>query len=113
MQIFKEKDALKSVLEGFRKDDLSVGFVPTMGALHQGHISLVREAMKSSDRVVVSIFVNPTQFDNPADLQKYPRTLERDLELLSALGTELMVFTPKLSDIYGEQVISEDFSFDG
>src|SRR5690606_11465903 len=113
MQIFKEKEALKSILRSFKKEDLSVGFVPTMGALHQGHISLVVEALKSCDKVVVSIFVNPTQFDNPSDLQKYPRTLERDLELLSGLGSDLLIFTPHPSDIYGEDIISEHFSFDG
>lgn len=113
MQILKEKEALKSVLRTFRKEDLSIGFVPTMGALHQGHISLVTQALKSCDRVVVSIFVNPTQFDNPSDLQKYPRTLERDIALLSEMDEKLLVFTPNPSEIYGTEVVSEHFFFDG
>ena len=113
MQIFKEKEALKSVLRTFQNDDLSVGFVPTMGALHQGHISLVSQALKSCDRVVVSIFVNPTQFDNPADLQKYPRTLDRDIDLLSGLEAELLIFIPMPSEVYGAEVVSEHFLFDG
>lgn len=113
MQIFKEKEALGSLIETFKKDDLSVGFVPTMGALHQGHISLVAQALKACDKVIVSIFVNPTQFDNPGDLQKYPRTLDSDIVLLSELSEEVIVFAPNPAEIYGEEIVSERFSFDG
>lgn len=113
MQIFKEKEALGSLIETFKKDDLSVGFVPTMGALHQGHISLVAQALKACDKVIVSIFVNPTQFDNPGDLQKYPRTLDNDIVLLSELSEEVIVFAPNPAEIYGEEIVSERFSFDG
>lgn len=113
MQIFKEKEALRSLVETFRKDAFSIGFVPTMGALHQGHISLVAQALKICNRVIVSIFVNPTQFDNPADLQKYPRTLDSDIALLSGLSREIVVFAPNPAEIYGEKIVSEDFSFDG
>lgn len=113
MQIFKEKEALRSLIETFRKDDFSIGFVPTMGALHQGHISLVAQALKVCDKVIVSIFVNPTQFDNPNDLQKYPRTLDSDIALLSELNEEVIVFAPNPAEIYGEEIASEHFSFDG
>lgn len=113
MQVFKEKEALGSLIETFKKDDLSVGFVPTMGALHQGHISLVAQALKACDKVIVSIFVNPTQFDNPGDLQKYPRTLDNDITLLSELSEEVIVFAPNPAEIYGEEIVSERFSFDG
>lgn len=113
MQIFKEKEALGSLIETFKKDDLSVGFVPTMGALHQGHISLVAQALKACDKVIVSIFVNPTQFDNPGDLQKYPRTLDSDIALLSELSEKVIVFAPNPAEIYGEEIVSERFSFDG
>lgn len=79
----------------------SVGFVPTMGALHSGHISLVDKAMLENETVVVSIFVNPTQFNDPKDLDRYPRTLEADLEMLKPTGCQL-VFVPSVSEIYPE-----------
>ncbi|MEY3411873.1 MAG: hypothetical protein RIQ70_559, partial [Bacteroidota bacterium] len=77
----------------------TIGFVPTMGALHEGHLKLVEQALQENDQVVVSIFVNPTQFNNPTDLSLYPRTLENDLLLLSQLGS-CVVFTPSFDDIY-------------
>ena len=79
--------------------DKKIGFVPTMGALHHGHITLVYEALNLVDIVVVSIFVNPTQFNNPEDLVKYPRTLEADTMLLSQAG-ETVIFAPNVTDIY-------------
>jgi pantoate--beta-alanine ligase len=79
-----------------------VGFVPTMGALHAGHISLVDVASKVSDYVIVSIFVNPTQFNDPNDLRNYPRDLEKDIALLSEQGKTLAVFAPEVNDIYPE-----------
>ncbi|MDT0643144.1 pantoate--beta-alanine ligase [Zunongwangia sp. F363] len=113
MQIFKEKEALKSTLNGLRSDGKIIGLVPTMGALHEGHFSLVKEALQTCDRVVVSIFVNPTQFDNPKDLEKYPRTLEKDLELLQQAREDLIVFVPNASELYGPTVTSEHFNFEG
>lgn len=79
----------------------TVGFVPTMGALHKGHISLVEKAMQENPVVVVSIFVNPTQFNDPKDLERYPRTLESDLKLLEKTGCHI-VFAPSVSEIYPE-----------
>ena len=81
------------------KDDASVAFVPTMGALHEGHLSLVRQAKAAATRVVVSIYVNPTQFDNPEDLAKYPQTLDEDLRLLTAEGVDA-VFLPTTAEMY-------------
>ncbi|SOC79102.1 pantothenate synthetase [Salinimicrobium sediminis] len=113
MQILKEKDALKKQIAAFKKDNLSIGFVPTMGALHAGHLSLIKQALATCDKVVVSIFVNPTQFDNPDDLEKYPRTLAQDVERISQLSGEVIIFSPPASEMYGNTVSSEKFSFDG
>ncbi|MDX1603245.1 MAG: pantoate--beta-alanine ligase, partial [Salinimicrobium sediminis] len=113
MQILKEKDALKKQIAAFKKDNLSIGFVPTMGALHAGHLSLIKQALATCDKVVVSIFVNPTQFDNPDDLEKYPRSLAQDVERISQLSGEVIIFSPPASEMYGNTVSSEKFSFDG
>ena len=112
MQIFREKDPLVQAIQKKKSEGDSIGLVPTMGALHEGHLSLVSNALKESDQVVVSIFVNPTQFNNPDDLEKYPRNLEKDLELLEALG-DIWVFTPTASELYGEEIFSENFDFEG
>ncbi|WP_372938546.1 pantoate--beta-alanine ligase [Seonamhaeicola sp.] len=91
-----------------------VGLVPTMGALHAGHLALVERALKKNDRVVVSIFVNPTQFDNSDDLKKYPRTLEKDVALLQTLSKDkILVYAPTVDDVYEGKTVSESFDFDG
>lgn len=80
----------------------TLGFVPTMGALHEGHLSLITQAKKNHDRVLASIFVNPTQFNNPEDLEKYPRPLARDLAALSAIGCDYVI-VPNENQIYSDQ----------
>lgn len=99
MLIFKTLKHLQDHLSALRKKDLSIGFVPTMGALHNGHISLTNQAKKETDIVVVSIFVNPTQFDDDGDLKKYPRTLEKDALLCSENGVDI-IFAPTVDVIY-------------
>jgi pantoate--beta-alanine ligase len=96
--VFTTVDSLRKMLDS-RAENAKIGFVPTMGALHHGHISLVKQAMESCELVVVSIFVNPTQFNSSEDLIKYPRTLEKDVDLLNSAG-EIVVFAPGIEDVY-------------
>lgn len=108
---YSKIDEVKKLLTPLKTKE-SIGFVPTMGALHEGHLSLVKKAKKENDFVVVSIFVNPTQFDNKEDLDKYPKTLKNDLDLLKTVNCDL-VFTPTASEIYQQTVKATHFDFDG
>jgi len=113
MHVFDHKKELIPFLENERNKNCSIGLVPTMGALHQGHLSLVKKAILENDVVVVSIFVNPTQFDQKEDLDKYPRNLKKDLALLKEVNPNIVVFTPEASDIYSGKVESVPHNFDG
>jgi pantoate--beta-alanine ligase len=99
MIIFKESLGITAYLEKQRQKGASIGFVPTMGALHRGHMTLVEDSVKHTDLTVSSIFVNPTQFNDPADFAKYPVTIETDLKLLAEYGADI-VFLPEVSGIY-------------
>ncbi|MBN2662915.1 MAG: pantoate--beta-alanine ligase [Bacteroidales bacterium] len=99
MNIFKTKTELSSFLTELRKKNKTIGFVPTMGALHDGHISLTKQSASQTDYTVVSIFVNPTQFNDPKDLEKYPRTIDKDIEKLKQAGVSI-VFLPNVTEIY-------------
>lgn len=101
MRVVKTISELKSLISGYKQENKTVGLVPTMGALHAGHKSLVDRARKENDIVVVSVFVNPTQFNNKQDLATYPRTEERDCALLEAAGCDL-VFMPAVEEVYPE-----------
>lgn len=102
MLVIKEITELQKLIEQKRKARKTIGFVPTMGALHPGHISLVESAGQQTDYVVVSIFVNPTQFNDKKDLINYPRTLDQDLDLLNNTSCQL-VFAPEVKTMYPEQ----------
>ena len=101
MQVVKHINELRLVVNDKRKEGLSIGFVPTMGALHQGHLSLVEQAGKQTGFVVVSIFVNPTQFNDKGDLERYPRNLQKDIDLLDQSSCGL-IFAPEAEEIYPE-----------
>ncbi len=111
MQVYQDKQRIQDTVQELRRNQQIVGLVPTMGALHEGHLSLIRQAKEQCDQVVISIFVNPTQFNNSSDLEKYPRTIEADLSLLKENFKDLIIFTPTVSEIYGEQIKSENFEF--
>jgi len=99
MQVIENISGVRESISAFKSEGESVGFVPTMGALHKGHISLMRRAKEENDRVVCSIFVNPTQFNNPNDLKNYPRTIEEDSLMLEKEGCDL-IFFPSEKEIY-------------
>ncbi len=101
MQTFETIQSLQKELAKHRQAGKSIGFVPTMGALHQGHLALMQQAKAANDFLVVSIFVNPIQFNNPADLEKYPRTLEQDKALLQDVGCDFL-FAPEVKEMYPE-----------
>ena len=112
MQIFEKKTPLITCLYPLKEKNKQIGFVPTMGALHKGHESLVIKSLENNDFTVVSIFVNPTQFNNVDDLKKYPKTIAKDLELLKNIGCDF-VFIPSVEEIYAQTVVSKTYSFDG
>jgi pantoate--beta-alanine ligase len=112
MKVFTTQKELKRYLNTLSPSANQIGLVPTMGALHFGHLSLIEESKKHNHFTVASIFVNPTQFDKKEDLEKYPRTLDRDLDLLKEKGCDA-VFTPSIEDIYQQNVASKKFDFDG
>ena len=113
MEIFKTKKTLLDYIERQKEMGKKVGFAPTMGALHDGHISLYEAARKENDLVISSIFVNPTQFNNASDLEKYPRTIQKDIEILEKSAFVDAVYIPEVSDIYPEGLKSREYDFDG
>lgn len=111
MLVFAKIKSVQQKIESLKKGT-TVGFVPTMGALHKGHLSLIERAKKENDIVVVSVFVNPTQFDKQEDLINYPKTIEKDLSLLKSVFCDL-VFAPSAKEIYADNIVSQAFNFDG
>lgn len=113
MEVIKNRKILQDFIERQKEMGKRIGFAPTMGALHKGHLSLYEEAKKENDLVISSIFVNPTQFNNPEDLEKYPRDINRDLLILEQSGLVDAVYIPEVSDIYPEKTESQHYDFDG
>ena len=113
MKIHKSISSLNEALLPFITNRKTIGFVPTMGALHVGHISLVEQANLENDCVVVSIFVNPTQFDNPNDLLKYPRTIENDIAHLKRFSKNIFIFSPSALELYNNNINSKSYNFSG
>lgn len=111
MKILTTRKELLADVSALKALGKTIGFVPTMGALHEGHFSLVRRCASENDVCVVSIFVNPTQFNNPEDLEKYPRDLKRDTETLAEMGCNL-VFAPSPEEMYSPEEMSQTFEFD-
>ena len=113
MLIFDNKESLTNFLRPLQSLNKTTGFVPTMGALHDGHLSLIKNSLDKNHVTVVSIFVNPTQFNNVEDLEKYPRTLEADVKKIKQISAQVLVYAPTVSDIYQENTSSSSFAFDG
>lgn len=111
MKIITTKKELQAVVHECKQAHKTIGLVPTMGALHAGHASLVMRAVKDNDVCFVSVFVNPTQFNNKEDLAKYPRNIERDAQLLESIGANF-VFAPTPEEMYTEEEMNNTFSFD-
>ncbi|MGB5942150.1 MAG: pantoate--beta-alanine ligase [Leeuwenhoekiella sp.] len=107
------REGIRKVVAGLQGNGSTVGFVPTMGALHRGHLQVIDIALSQCDHVVVSIYVNPTQFNDAKDLETYPRDLGADVELLLPYGEKVTVFAPDSSEVYGEHVASISYDFQG
>jgi len=113
MDVFNSVKSLNERLSFSRDQGNSLGLVPTMGALHNGHLSLVAKAVRENNTVVVSIFVNPTQFNNSQDLAQYPQQLTADIALLKTISEDLLVFTPSVKEMYPEGLGAKPYSFNG
>ncbi|MCW3162397.1 pantoate--beta-alanine ligase [Chryseobacterium oryctis] len=113
MEVLKNKKTLQDFIERQKEMGKKIGFAPTMGALHNGHLSLYKKAKEENDLVISSIFVNPTQFNNAEDLEKYPRDINRDILILKNSDLVDAVYIPEVVDIYPEKAESLHYDFDG
>lgn len=113
MSVYTTKEKLWEFFSSQNRDTYTTGLVPTMGALHEGHISLLRKAISENDFVIVSIFVNPTQFNNKEDLEKYPRTLDSDVQKIKECNKNVIVYAPATQDVYDNNIAAKHFDFEG
>ncbi|WP_394974623.1 pantoate--beta-alanine ligase [uncultured Croceitalea sp.] len=113
MLVIHNKKELQKVLQSKVNKNCTIGFVPTMGALHTGHLSLIKRAFSQNEVTVVSIFINPTQFDNKEDLEKYPTDLRNDIDLLQTVSDAIIIFAPSALEIYNGDIASKKFNFNG
>ncbi len=113
MLIFSDISSIKPHLNKLKKKGNIIGFVPTMGALHNGHLSLIKKSISENNFTVVSIFVNPTQFDNAKDLLTYPSNIKNDISLLKSISNKIVLFNPDSEEIYSDGIKSQQFNFNG
>ena len=113
MLVFRDISTLQNHLKNLKNNNKIIGFVPTMGALHNGHLSLVKKSIFQNDLTVVSIFINPTQFNNIDDLKTYPSDIDKDLELLRSISDKIIVFIPEQNELYSGDIKLDQFNFNG
>ena len=113
MTLFKEKSDLIKKIVYIKEKNLTIGLVPTMGALHKGHLSLVERSLVENDFTIVSIFINPTQFNDKEDLANYPKNLTKDCDFLEAISDDIIIFAPEISDVYDKNISVKKFDFQG
>ena len=113
MILFRKKSDLIIRRDDLKKNKFKIGLVPTMGALHEGHMSLIKRSMKENDYTIVSIFINPTQFNDKKDLISYPKNLTKDCNYLDSASKDIIVFAPEISEIYDKNLSIKEFNFQG